>query len=227
MSFGKNVASDNGLLQVATQLRNRFKALWDRCLVPNVANRSEAVWVVIAAHYDEPHRFYHDKQHLAYCLEQLDSARDQIDQPDAVEMALWFHDVINDPGHSDNEERSAAFFRHWADGVMNVDFITTVADLILATTHRAAVTEHDQQFICDIDLASFGCHWECYKRDTDNIKAEFTGSQEEYYAGKRAFLGAMLRRPSIFQTDFFRARYEHRARDNIRRLVGLFDQRQD
>lgn len=222
-------ASDtNGAASIdARPLRDRFHALWRRCLSPGAPDHSQDVWDAMEARYAEPHRYYHDEQHLVHCFEQLELARDQIGRPEGVELALWFHDVINDPGHADNETRSAAFFRHWADGVMAPDFIAAVVDLILATTHRGAVEDRDQQFICDIDLASFGCDWECYKRDTDNLKAEYVGSEEEYYRGKRAFLGAMLSRHRIFQTDFFHVRYEQQARDNIRRLLGLFDQRQD
>ena len=146
--------------------------------------------------------------------------------PDAVEMALWFHDVINEPGHTDNETRSADFFREWAGGVMEDGFHRCRGR---SRSWRRPIggrpTDRDQQFICDIDLTSFGCPWECYKRDTDNLKAEFPGSDEDYYRGKRAFLGAMLSKPRIFQTDFFHDRYEDQARDNIRRLLELFDQR--
>jgi predicted metal-dependent HD superfamily phosphohydrolase len=57
------------------------------------------------------------------------------------------------------------------------------------------------------------------------VKAEFPGSAEEYYEKKRAFLEAMLRRPRIFLTDLFNARYEQQARENIGRLLDLIDQR--
>jgi predicted metal-dependent HD superfamily phosphohydrolase len=144
-----------------------------------------------------------------------------------VELALWFHDVINDPGSADNEARSARLFREWAAGVMDEGCTAAVADLILVTTHLAPVTGHDQQFICDIDLTSFGCPWEHYKRDTDNLKAEFRGSADDYYTRKSAFLQAMLDKPRIFQTDFFHDRYERLARENILRLLGLFAQRLD
>jgi predicted metal-dependent HD superfamily phosphohydrolase len=37
----------------------------------------------------------------------------------------------------------------------------------------------------------------------------------------------MLARPRIFLTDFFNARYERQARDNIARLLDLLDQHRD
>ena len=104
---------------------------------------------------------------------------------------------------------------------MAADFVTAVAELILVTTHRAPPSSPCAQYVCDIDLASFGCPWERYLADTLNVKAEFEGSAEEYYLRKRAFLKAMLGRPQIFHSDFFHALYERQARANIRRLLDM------
>jgi predicted metal-dependent HD superfamily phosphohydrolase len=91
------------------------------------------------------------------------------------------------------------------------------------TDHRRSPHGLDHQFICDIDLSSFGCPWECYLRDTDRVRAEFPGPEDAYYRGKRSFLEALLRRSRIFQTDFFNSRYEQQARENIERLLELID----
>ncbi|MCU0833041.1 MAG: hypothetical protein MUC77_01215 [Chromatiaceae bacterium] len=206
-------------------LAARFSDLWRRCSSLGSDGNPVTAWAIIDRSYAEPHRHYHDKQHLSHCLDELDRAHGAIPHPDRVEMALWFHDVVNEPGKPDNEARSADLFLDLASGVMPDDFVTAVAELIRVTTHRHPPEDLDQRFICDIDLASFGCPWECYLDDTNKVKAEFPGSAEEYYGKKRAFLEAMLRRPRIFLTDLFNARYEHQARENIGRLLGLIDQR--
>jgi predicted metal-dependent HD superfamily phosphohydrolase len=207
------------------QLRARFADLWRRSAGPGSDRDPASAWAIIDRAYAEPHRHYHDKQHLSHCLDELDMARGAIPHPDRVEMALWFHDVINEPGRPDNEVRSEDLFLGLASGVMSDDFVASVAELIRVTTHQHPPEDLDQRFICDIDLASFGCPWECYLHDTDKVKAEFPGSAEEYYDKKRAFLESMLRRPRIFLTDLFNARYEQQARENIRRLLDLIDQR--
>lgn len=206
-------------------LRERFVALWQRCLKPGADSDPGAVWREVAQRYTEPHRHYHDKGHLAHCLEQLDLAAGEIDEPNLVEMAIWFHDVINLPGVTDNEQQSAALFRQMADGLMGTGAIDRVVELILVTTHQQRPDIPDHQFICDIDLASFGCPWECFINDTDAVKAEFQGPDEDYYRGKKAFLKSLLERPRIFLSDFFNQRYENQARDNIHRLLSLIDQR--
>ena len=206
-----------------TLLHERFMTLWQRCTTGSGPGGADMAWSKIERHYSEPHRYYHDRQHLAHCLEQLDLADGLIDRPDAVEMAIWFHDIIQQPGASDNEFRSAEYFRNLASGQADPDFVDTVVRLILVTTHTEAPTDPDQQFICDIDLTSFGCPWECFLRDSTAVKAEFRGTEEQYYRGKKAFLRAMLARPKIFLTDFFNRHYEQQARENIERLLAMIE----
>lgn len=228
MSAVASEASSSPLPGISTELlRDRFTALWRRSLLPGAASDPDRVWRAVERHYEEAHRHYHDKEHLVHCLQQLDMAAEQIDHPDRVEMAIWFHDVINEPERTDNESRSAEMFRDCAQGVMLEELVEAVVDLILVTTHRETPGNTDGQFVCDIDLASFGCPWECYLRDTQRVKAEFKGPVEDYYRGKRAFLESMLARPRIFQTDFFNRRYEGQARENIQRLLELLERRQD
>jgi predicted metal-dependent HD superfamily phosphohydrolase len=64
------------------------------------------IWSALEARYGEAHRHYHDKEHLAHCPDQLDLATRAMDHPDRVEMAIWFHDIVNDPGREDNEARN-------------------------------------------------------------------------------------------------------------------------
>lgn len=200
-------------------LKDRFSDLWQRCLIPGAPNETKAIWAKLDRRYREPHRHYHDPNHLAHCLAELDLAGDRVTHPDQVEMAIWFHDVINEPGERDNEQLSADYFRSKADGLMNTGFVDAVVDLILVTTHRQPPSDPDQQFICDIDLASFGLPWECFIRDSDAVKAEFPGTDSEYFRAKAVFLEAMLARPKIFLTDFFHDRYERQARENIGLLL--------
>lgn len=68
----------------------RFVALWSR----NGGERAEAVYAELAQCYGEPVRHYHTLRHVRRCLRDFDLARGAIAHPDAVELALWCHDVI-------------------------------------------------------------------------------------------------------------------------------------
>lgn len=208
-------------------LKSRFTELWRRCLRSGMPVQTDEMWGKLDRRYREPHRHYHDPNHLAHCLAELDLAGERVKHPDQVEMAIWFHDVINEPGERDNEACSADYFRDKAHDLMDPGFVDAVSSLILVTTHQRPPKDPDKQFICDIDLASFGLPWECFMRDSDAVKAEFPGTDSEYFQAKARFLEAMLARPRIFLTDFFHDRYEQQARENITRLLQDIKQQQD
>src|SRR5688572_7563726 len=91
----------------------------------------------LLAHYSEPHRAYHNARHIDECLAELDSARSDSRNPDAVEFAIWFHDAIYDPRAGDNEEQSARLARE-SLATFGARSAEHVSDLILTTkTHIA------------------------------------------------------------------------------------------
>jgi len=198
------------------QLASRFCELWVRSAGADVAS----VWAELRQHYQESHRHYHNLNHLAHCLDALDNARAQIQEPGAVEMAIWFHDVIYQYGAKDNEALSAALFRELAAATMSVDFIDRVCDLILATRHVGVAADTETAFMVDIDLSGFGLPWEGYLADSMALRKEAPdSSDEQYYEGKLRFLNELLAWPRIFQTDYFNKLLEDRARANISRFI--------
>jgi predicted metal-dependent HD superfamily phosphohydrolase len=199
--------------------RGRFMALWGRCLVgePSVADEAFAR---LAELYGEPHRHYHTLDHIWRCLAEFDRAAELMDEPDAVEMALWFHDAIYVSGAKDNESRSAELFQQWSDEHAEWTFRRRVHDLIMVTTHREWPRWEDERFIVDIDLSGFGLPWDEFERDGHLIRAECVAmTDEEYYPGQLRFLLSLQNRPTFFFTDYFQQRYELAARANTRRVV--------
>jgi predicted metal-dependent HD superfamily phosphohydrolase len=68
---------------------------------------SDSYFAGLVAHYSEPHRAYHNLAHVMDCLDQFEPVRHLAQDAAAVEIAIWYHDVIYDPRAKDNEERSA------------------------------------------------------------------------------------------------------------------------
>jgi len=204
-----------------TTLESRFVALWQRCGLPERAASPDAAWRALDAGYGAADRHYHCADHLAFCLAEFDLARSLADKPAAVEMAIWFHDSILVPGANDNEQRSSALFAELASGHFEAAFVAGVSSLILATTHGPRDLLADEQLVCDIDLASLGCSWPRFLADCHALRAESDAAVEAYRAAKLRFLGALLARPRIFNTDHFHARYEASARDNIGRFSAM------
>ncbi len=200
--------------------QTRFTALWTRGL-PGKPAEAETVYARLIELYGEPHRHYHTLNHIRHCLREFDRAAALVDDADAVEMALWFHDAIYRPGDKDNERRSADLFRQWSDGRADPAFQQRVDDLVMATTHREPPSWRDAGFVVDIDLSSFGLPWEACERDGRLIRAEFAEvADDQYYPGHLRFLRALQGRPTFFCTESFQQRYERVARENLARIIA-------
>lgn len=197
----------------------RFAALWNRT-VTGAPTPATTIFSRLARLYGEPHRHYHTLDHIWRCLDEFDRVAELTHNPDAVEMALWFHDAIYVSGAKDNEWRSTELFQQWSEGYASSAFRGRVRDLIMVTTHRESPTRLDERFIVDIDLSSFGLPWDEFERDGQHIRAECADvADEEYFPGHLRFLLSLLNRPSFFFTDYFQERYERIARANTQRVI--------
>lgn len=200
------------------QLADRFCATWARCT--GGADPSP-VWQTVEKRYTEPHRFYHNLDHLDHCLGELDAAREKIEELDATELAIWFHDIIYVYGAKDNEERSADALRYFAASHLPANITDRVSEFIVATKHTGAAADLGIAYLVDIDLSGFGLPWEGYLADSNALRKEAPEvSDEQYYRGKLRFLTELQTWDSLFQTDFFRERLEANAQANITRYSG-------
>ena len=80
---------------------------WHKLMRGLGAPESNDVYTELVSAYSEIHRRYHVVQHVEDCLIQFDGAAEIANEPDEVELALWFHDAVYKPTSSDNELKSA------------------------------------------------------------------------------------------------------------------------
>lgn len=200
---------------------SRFAALWRRCVASPPSPDAEAVFGELARLLGESTRHFHNLEHIRECLRQADEVTALLDDPDAVELALWFHDAVYAPGDPTNERASAELFVRLAVGAQPA-LCRHVSGLILATRHHSVPRNRDRRYVEDIDLVGFGAPWEKFMHNGDLLRAEFASqSDAEYYAGQVVFLARLAQRPAFFATDYFRERYEARAQENLSRLLDL------
>jgi len=203
------------------RLRGRWLALW-RGLGTGEGPVNE-IYADLAARYDENGRYYHNFNHIARVLRAADQLSQHARDFTAVQLALWFHDVVYDPRAADNEEKSAAYAAAALQRLqLRPDTIDEVLRLILMTkTHAAAAGDVDGYVVLDADLAALGAEWPQYLQDGGNIRQEYAYVPEPAYRqGRRRVLAGFLQRERIFQTELLFATLEARARQNIAREMA-------
>lgn len=194
----------------------RWSQLWRQ-----VSPAEPPEFAPLAARYAEPQRHYHDAQHIANCLAQFDQVRRLAAQSVAVELAIWFHDAVYDPHAPDNEERSvqlavATLRKAGADKSLSHD----VEQLVLATKLHDTTNHPDAPLLVDVDLSILGQPPERFWTYEQQIRQEYAWVETTVFAAKRAeILHRFLARPRIYQTDYFYARLETQARENLRASI--------
>ena len=199
-------------------MRVRWEQLFNACTSPE--QRAAAFDAIVSA-YREPHRHYHNLDHVAACLRELDATRDYASNPRVVEMAIWFHDAVYDPTRGDNEERSAELAeRALARLDVGDDTRRTVGDLVRATDHARDPRSSNEALLLDIDLSILGQPPEAFDAYERAIRAEYSHVPDaEFAAGRAAVLRKFLQRKDIYFTDVFRQRFERGAGQNLARAI--------
>jgi len=182
---------------------------------------SDATFAALDAAYREPHRHYHTTRHIDDCLAQFDLLRAQADAPDAIELALWFHDAVYDPYRSGNEERSADWAVRFLDEAGATPVLARrVRELILATRHEAVASDADTAILIDVDLSILGADCARYDAFEKDVRAEYRWVPRPLFRReRRKILASFLQRERIFLTPEFHARYEAVARANLDRAI--------
>jgi predicted metal-dependent HD superfamily phosphohydrolase len=174
------------------------------------------------AAYSEKHRHYHTSAHIDQCLAELDRTRQLAQEPDEVEVALWFHDAIYATRSSKNEAKSARWASEFlAKNGVDPARVGRIRDLILATVHAAPARDLDALLLVDIDLSILGADRDTYGRFEENVRKEYSWVPSLLFRRTRAgILRSFLDRPSIYGTEYFRDRLEAPARENLRLAIA-------
>ena len=206
--------------------RERFLDIWARC----GGEEEDRIFDEIETHYREPHRHYHTTAHIVFCLDELDNVSADVKQSgavlqqDAVELSIWFHDVVLEIPGTNNEQKSAQLFLEVSDGRLDNDLRNRVHDAIIATPHKTSPDVLESQLTVDIDLSGLAQFWSEFVADSRLVRAEFSHlSDKEFNVGQGKFMKSLLDRASIYSTEFFLGTHEATARKNVARLIDKLE----
>ncbi len=200
-----------------TSNQDRFNRLWSRNLVQHAPNDSLRIHQLLINAYNEKQRVYHTQQHIEDCLELFDEIKNQLEDPDSVELAIWFHDVIYKINSRENEQLSADLFMNLSEDILKPSLRHRVYQHIIATLHNGSeMLEHDSRYMVDIDLSSFGMPWDKFLQNSRAVRQEMEHiPDEEFYPKQCAFQQSLLKHGRFYQTDYFFRHYEENALNNI------------
>jgi predicted metal-dependent HD superfamily phosphohydrolase len=198
---------------------------WSALAGDSPTSRTE--WAAVVGAWTEPHRRYHDLAHLAAVLGLVEGLSTAAEDPAAVRLAAWYHDVRYDPARSDNEAVSAERARAGLRGLVPDERVEEVVRLVLLTAgHDPAPGDANGAVLCDADLAVLAGPPESYAAYASAIRDEYGHlSDEEFTAGRIAVLEHLLALPALYRTETAAAAWTARATANMTAELALLRRR--
>lgn len=201
---------------MTADLADRWSTLVSSYCVSD-ARCAEIGRAVLAA-WDEPHRRYHNIVHLRDVLAHVDEVASHADDPDAVRLAAWYHDVVY-RGQPDDEENSARRAEQDLGALgLPAAIVVEVARLVrLTVTHDPAPGDRNGETLCDADLAILAAPTDAYARYAESVRSEYAHvTDDAFQVGRAKVLSAMMALPALYRTPMAHERWTAQARRNIR-----------
>ena len=194
-------------------------------------------WDTIQSAYTEPTRYYHTLDHVRELLRLCDLHAKALTDKAAVELAVYFHDVVYDArrGSPSNEHESAMVFDTFAARAprLSAARMRAVHDWIVRTAnHRCKETDAlDCRLFMDMDMAVLARQpFSCSAAHAAQPRAEYRHHHTlAFNWGRSAFLHAFAKsKEPIYTTPQF-AHLEAPARANalveaaaLRRVLAMW-----
>jgi predicted metal-dependent HD superfamily phosphohydrolase len=169
----------------------------------------------IVDRYSEVGRHYHNLEHVRRLLILCDEMGIEDTE---ITLAVFYHDIIYNPGSRHNEEKSVDFARRSLERIgISEDRTTTIFGMIMATRDHLS-GEHDPatHLFLDLDMSILGAERQNYEQYVGGVRAEYSRVPDVVFRrNRRRFLEKLLKTEHIFRTRIFRNRFEERARENV------------
>ncbi len=181
----------------------------------------------VRAHYATPHRPYHSFAHVEDLVRWFHQVPAWT-QPREVFCAILFHDAVYVAGRSDNEELSARLATQQLSRFLPGEGLQLprIEELIRLTARHGTLTaadvDSDAAYFLDCDMAILGSAPAQFAAYNAAIEEEYQGHVPSvlYRLGRLRFLTRLVASPRIYLSEFFHARLEAQARENLRHLLA-------
>ncbi|WP_319616483.1 HD domain-containing protein [Flavobacterium flavipigmentatum] len=184
-------------------------------------NKIQQKWLDLEKVYSVKSRHYHNLTHLEDMIVSFETYRDQIQNPNEIIFAIFYHDYIYKSSKKDNELKSAEYALSILPENTKLDK-QLVFDTICATQLHQHHQIEDINWLIDFDLKILARDWNEYQMYFEQIRKEYRIYPDFLYKpGRAKALQHFLENEFIFQTEEFRKLYEEKARRNIEKEISL------
>lgn len=178
-------------------------------------------WNELKKAYSHTSRYYHNLKHVEEMIACFQAYKNELQFPDEVLYAIFYHDYIYNSARKDNELKSAEFAVKILPEATTVNK-KVVFDLIMATKNHQSKSTEDEKWLIDFDLKILSKDWEDYTAYFQQIRKEYGIYPDFLYnPGRKKAMQHFLEHEYIFQTETFRNTYEQQAKKNIQKEVDL------
>jgi len=172
-------------------------------------------WNEIHKNYTAKNRHYHNLDHLKNMTTELEDVKTMVKDLDTLLFSIFYHDVIYKATKSDNEHKSAIFFKNRISQT-NFQNIDKCVQQIEATKEHKLSKYSDTNILIDLDLSILGQDARTYQNYCQNIRKEYHLYPNIIYnRGRKKALVHFFNSDSIFKTTHFREKYETKAQENL------------
>jgi predicted metal-dependent HD superfamily phosphohydrolase len=185
------------------------------------------MWDDVRAAYAGPGRAYHTFDHVLEVMERWREVERHVGwrKPGETSVAVLYHDAVYVPGRHDNEAESARLMRDSVARLLPAIDARRVEQLILWTARHGKLgledVDAEAALFLDCDMAILGAAPDRFAEYQRQIAEEYSMLPADVYAaGRRQFLQGVLAAPRIFLSDYFHARLDGAALDNLRLALG-------
>ncbi len=183
----------------------------------------ESSWHEIEKAHQQKGRYYHNLTHLDYLYRCLVLVKKEIQDWDLVLFAIFYHDFVYNIHRKDNEKQSA---KKAASILTKLSFdkkrIALCVEMINETKGHSISVNNDINHFTDADLSILGGEWKLYKAYAENVRKEYRFYPDFMYKkGRLSMLNHFLAMPKIYKTHYFFNQFETKARENLKREIGL------
>jgi predicted metal-dependent HD superfamily phosphohydrolase len=187
----------------------------------------------LRACYDQPHRYYHNLDHISEMLRHVDPSYSEVE---ILIEAILFHDIVHSPTPVPlglNEALSIAEYSSYNTKIVagiehpfsnqdgSYEYERRVIEAINATAYHTKeqfFIGETTKLVLDLDLSTFALPREEYKiwkekieKENKSIYSNYTS--EQVNVGRHHFLNELLNRQKLY---YIKIEWEEQARSNIK-----------